>query len=332
MARTVKPSLPSAVPPVLRRLDPKEGKSAVQSLAKGLRVLEAFSDGAEMTLSEISAASGLDTGTAFRLLRTLVDVGYVLRNPDSRCYRLSLKVLDLGFNAIAHTDLRTLVRPHLQSLVDQVSEAASFGVLDGGDVLYIERVRAGFTRLGVDISVGTTIPAAASTIGFAALAFQAPDVLERTLSIPARHPHSVPPPSRTELAAILAGVRTRGFILQRSVVTGGLLILAAPVLGADGHALGAISVVAPMVRIKEEEFEKRTAPHVIVAAKDLGRALEVAGTVRVVPGRSDSEPAKVETLRRAGKAARPAAKLSVNPRPPRPPARRSQVRTGRQKP
>jgi IclR family pca regulon transcriptional regulator len=270
-------------PPPLRRLDPKEGKSAVQSLAKGLRVLEAFRDGAEIALKDVAAAALLDRGTAFRLLNTLVDAGYVVRDPDGPRYRLSLKVLDLGFNAIAHTDIRALVRPRLESLVDQVNEAASFGILDGGDVLYIERVRAGFTRLGVDIRVGTTIPASVSTIGFALLAFEPAEDLERALSTPPRHPHSIPTPSRARLAALLARVRKQGFLTQSFVDLGGLLVLAAPVLGPNGRAVGAISVTAPMVRVQEEEFERRTAPHVVAAAKELGRALEIAGTTPILP-------------------------------------------------
>lgn len=174
---------PNVVP--LRRPDPKARKNAVQSLAKGLRVLEAFSASAEeMTLSEIAAASALDAGTTFRLLSTLVDAGYVLRIPDSRRFRLSLKVLDLGFNAIAHQDLRALVRPLLQSLVDTVSEAASFAVLEGGDMLYIERVRAGVTRLGVDIRIGTTIHAPVTVIGRTILAFLPEGRLKRALATP----------------------------------------------------------------------------------------------------------------------------------------------------
>src|SRR5215831_17913783 len=148
-----------------------EAKSSVQSLAKGFRVLEAFSgDAEEMTLSEIADVARLDAGTTFRMVNTLVNLGYLARVPASRRFRLTLKVLDLGFHAIARKDLRALARPVLQSLVSEVSEAASFGVIEGADVLYIERVRAGFTRLGVDIRIGTTIPAAISAIGYAILA------------------------------------------------------------------------------------------------------------------------------------------------------------------
>ncbi len=261
------------------RGDSSETKSSVLSLAKGFRVLEAFSNDADgMTLSEVAEAARLDAGTTFRMLNTLVNLGYVARVPDSRRFRLTLKVLDLGFHAIAHKDQRALVRPVLQSLVDEISEAASFGVLEGGDVLYIERVRAGFTRLGVEIRIGTTIPAAISAIGCAILAFLPREALERALATPPRHPLNIKPPARPALNAILEGVRERGYILQESLISSGLHILAAPVLNADGHAIGAISVAAPTIRTSGDALEKRALSHVLAAAADISRALQASGS------------------------------------------------------
>ena len=150
-------------------------------------MLEAFSaERNEMTLSEVARAAGIDPGTAFRMLNTLVMLGYVARVPGSKRFRLTLKVVDLGFHAIGRSDLRELARPILRSLVDEISEAASLGVLDGGDVLYVERVRAGLTRLGVDIRIGTLIPAASGIIGHAILAFLPAADRERILETPPR--------------------------------------------------------------------------------------------------------------------------------------------------
>jgi IclR family pca regulon transcriptional regulator len=257
-----------------RRLEPKDGKSSVQSLAKGLRVLEAFSSGVEeLTLSELAAASGLDAGTTFRMLNTLVEAGYVVRVPDSRRFRLSLKVLDLGFHAIAHTELRALARPLLQSLVDQVNEAASFSVLEGGDVLYVERVRANLTRLGVDIRVGTSIPAPISLAGRAILAFLPRTQLERALATAPRHAMpGVPVPSRRTLAALLSAIREDGYVVGVSAITSDLRVLAVPVLGADGWAAGAVSVVAPAIHCSDEELKARALSPVRAVARQIASA------------------------------------------------------------
>jgi IclR family pca regulon transcriptional regulator len=274
-----------ATPRSPARTNPAEAKSSVQSLAKGFGVLEAFSDSVdEMTLSEIADVAGLDAGTTFRMVNTLMNLGYLARVSGSRRFRLTLKVLDLGFHAIARKDLRALVRPVLQSLVGEISEAASFGVLEGGDVLYIERIRAGFTRLGVDIRIGTTIPAALSAIGYAILAFLPKDSLDSVLSSQPRQANlAILPPSRAKLLPLLEKVRDRGYVLQDSMISGGLRILAAPVLNREGHAVGAISVAAPSIRVTEEDLKERALAPVRAATRDVARALEASGGTSLAP-------------------------------------------------
>jgi IclR family pca regulon transcriptional regulator len=266
---------------LLERFDaPKQLKSSVQSLAKGFRVLEAFSAAEEeMTLSEIADVAALDAGTTFRMLNTLLDLGYVTRVPESRRFRLTLKVLDLGFHAVARKDLRAVARPVLRSLVGELGEAASFGVLDGGDVIYIERVRAGLTRLGADIRIGTTIPAAVSIIGRAILAFLPKDELDRALAAqPRQGPLAAPAPSRIRLLPELAEIRQRGYLLQESIIAGGLRILAAPVLDLDGVPVGAISIAALMACSSDKDMRARAVDPVLAAARSIARALEASGS------------------------------------------------------
>ncbi|MPZ38647.1 MAG: helix-turn-helix domain-containing protein [Rhizobiales bacterium] len=257
----------------------KNQRNSVQSLAKGFRVLESFSRGAEeMTLTEIADASDLDPGTTFRMLNTLVALGYVARVPDSKRFALTLKVLDLGFHAIGRQDLRAMVRPTLRSLVDEVSEAASFGVLEGGDVLYIERVRAGFARLGVDIRIGTRIPASITVIGQAILAFLPEEKLRPVLETrPAQEGLIVPPVTRARLLPKLERIRADGFVLGESAISAGLCVLAMPVLDHDGIALGAISIAAPTVRTSADELRKRALDPLRIAARNAARALEASG-------------------------------------------------------
>lgn len=263
-------------------LDPEEdGRSVVNSLAKGLRVLEAFSaERPELTLSEVAAVAGLDPGTAFRMLNTLVMLGYVNRIPDTKRFRLTLKVTDLGFHAIARADLREIARPILRSLVGEVNEAASLGVLDGADILYVERVRAGITRIGVDIRIGTTIPAFWSTIGEAMLAFLPAEELSRVLSLkprPGVFPHK--PMNMDEIIRNLRSVRESGYSLRDSYFGSGLRVLAMPVLDADNYSLAAVSVAVPQIQMSVKEFRSRALGAVERATQDLARAVQASGTI-----------------------------------------------------
>ena len=256
-------------------------RSTVQSLAKGFHVLEAFTaDEPELTQSDVSAATGLDPGTTHRMLNTLVALGYVARSPDGKRFRLALKVLDLGFHAIGHQDLRATVRPYLRQLVGNLGEAASFGVLDGPDVLYIERVRAGAIRLGVDIRVGTTLPAHISAIGRGILAFLNDDEIARVAAAEASRTHPYQD-KRTvaEIMPLLHRIREKGYALAPSSLTEGLQILAVPVLDPDGHPVGAISIAAPAVRASIEAFEAMALEPVRDAARNIARALEAGGSI-----------------------------------------------------
>lgn len=265
---------------VKRKAPGKDLRNSVQSLAKGFRVLESFSHGAEeMTLSEVADASDLDPGTTFRMLNTLVALGYVAKVPDTKRFTLTLKVLDLGFHAIGRKDMRAMIRPTLRALVDEISEAASFGVLEGGDVLYIERVRAGFMRLGVDIRIGTRIPASISVIGQAMLAFLTPERLKAALdSQSSNEGLLVPAITRTRLIPKLERIRNDGYVMEDSHITGGLRVIAMPVLDPDGIAIGAISVAAPAVRVSLDDLRRRALEPLRAATRDTARALEAGGS------------------------------------------------------
>ena len=259
-------------------------RNMVNSLAKGFRVLEAFTaERPELTLTEVATLAKLDPGTAFRMLNTLVMLGYVSRVPEGRHFRLTLKVTELGFHAIGGADLREIARPILRSLVGEVSEAASLGVLDGADIVYIDRVRAGLTRIGVDIRIGTTIPAVCSAIGQAIVAYlPTPEVKRLRALTPRSRELPTLPMSDSEIKRDLADVREHGFALRDSYFGSGLRILAVPILDIDGYPVAALSVAAPAVRAPSGEFMRRALEPVRRAAKDIARAIEASGSISAI--------------------------------------------------
>jgi IclR family pca regulon transcriptional regulator len=256
-------------------------KNLVQSLAKGFRVLEAFTAAEpKLTLAQVARRAGLDNATAFRILNTLVTLDYVERVAGSRNFRLTLKCLDLGFNAIARAELRERVRPVLRSLVGEVNEAASVGVLDGADVVYVERVQAGLVRLGVDVRVGSRIPAYCSAIGLAILAFLPREEQDRVLALKPRV--KLTPRTVTDLKDIqarLAKVRRAGHIVVDQEITSGLRALAAPVVDPDGYPIAAVSVVAPVMRMPLERFLKVALEPVQAAARTISKAMQAGGAI-----------------------------------------------------
>lgn len=255
-------------------------KSTVQSLAKGFRVLEAFdAHEPEQNLARISERAGLDPGTAFRLVKTLVMLGYLRQVDGVKRYRLAPRVLDLGFHAIAGMDLHECARPILRSLVGQVNEAASISVLEGSDIVYIERVQAGFVRLGVNVRIGSRIPAYCTAAGHAILAHLSP--ARRTEVLRARERIKITPSTLTGIAQIeqrLKSVRQQGYALSDQETVPGLRVMAAPILDADGHPFGAISVAGPSVACTLQDFIAASAEPLRRAAGELSRILRISGS------------------------------------------------------
>jgi IclR family pca regulon transcriptional regulator len=259
--------------------DAKSEKNVVQSLAKGFQVIEAFtSDEPELVLADVARRTGLDKGTTFRLLNTLVLLGYVEKVDDTRRFRLTLKCLDIGFNAIARSDLRAQSRPILRGLVGELNEAASLGVLDGSDIVYVERIQAGLVRLGVDVRIGSRAPVYSTAIGHAILAYMPKSTQIEVLE-------AQPRPRRTEttitdlnaLLRRLKQVKSTGYAVSNQENVSGLCVLAAPVLDLDGAPLAAVSVAAPTMRLSASEFARVGVEPLLKAAAQLSRALQALG-------------------------------------------------------
>lgn len=258
---------------------PADPKNTVQSLAKGFKVLQAFTaQEPELTMAEVARKADMDNATAFRFLNTLVNLGYVDKVDNSRLFRLSLKVLELGFHAIARSDLRTRARPILRGLVGEVNEAASIGVLDGSSVMYAERLQAGLTQLGVDTRIGSRVPAYSTAVGQAILAWLPRETQVKVLS--GQPMLKLTATTITEMDALLVRldqVRALGYALSDQETVTGVYVLAAPVFDVDGMPVAALSVAAPVHRSTLDQFKENALEAVLEAARQLSISLQATG-------------------------------------------------------
>ena len=149
--------------------------STSRSLERGLAILSSFnSDRPLIGVSELSRDLDLSRSTAHRYVATLAQLGYLQQDRDSKRYRLGPKVLDLGFSAINSMDVREISAPHLQQLSDETGHTVNLAILDGIDVVYIERCRSarpGQREIDLNLHVGARLPAYCTAMGKAILAF-----------------------------------------------------------------------------------------------------------------------------------------------------------------
>lgn len=257
-------------------------KNLVQSVAKAFAVLKAFGlDRPELTVAEVAAQTGHDRGTAFRLIHTLVDLGYLRPVPEGRRFRLTLKCLELGYAALSAGDLPTHALPLLRELVPDVADAGSLGVLEKGEVIYLARVEVGLERHGVVRRPGTRIGAYATALGQAILAWLPREAQVTQLESVPRVKLS--DRTLTDLDALLTRldeVRARGYAVSDGENAYGLRTVAAPVLDAQGAPAAGVSLTIGGGRLALPDFIALTAPHVRVLAEELGTGLRLSfGTI-----------------------------------------------------
>ena len=152
----------------------------VQSFARGLDVIRAFDgDHPRMSLSEVAERTGLTRAAARRFLLTLVSLGYV--SEDGRSFQLTPRVLELGYRYLSGLSFPELAQPHLESLSRALGESTSASVLDDTDIVYVARVPVR-RIMTINVSIGTRIPAFATSMGRVLLAWAPDAVVEEIIA------------------------------------------------------------------------------------------------------------------------------------------------------
>lgn len=253
-------------------------KNVVQSVVKAFAVLRAFEPGQdELTISEVAARADLDRGTSFRLLHTLRDLGYIAAVPGSKRFRLTLKCLELGYTPLAHADLKVLSRPLLMELVADIADAASLGMLDGPDVVYVQRVQANVGRGNLDRRSGSRTGIYAAALGQAILAYDTPEhqraVLEKSKRVKLSERTIT---DLDQLLARLAEIREQGWALSDGENAYDLRTIAAPVFDGPQSAVAAVSVTVRAERYSLEDFIAIAVPRVQAVAGELTKAIRLS--------------------------------------------------------
>lgn len=213
----------------------------IQSLERGLEVICAFGPGAtEQTVGDLAAKTGLTRATIRRFLITLSELGYV--ESDGRLFRLTPKVLKLGYSFLSGLGFPDVALPHLERLVAEVDESSEASILDGDDIVYVLRVPS-TAMMTLAINVGARMPAHATAMGKVLLASLSDEALDAYLERAALTkilPRTITDPMR--LRSQLEQVRDAGYAFADRELEEGLVAIAAPVRGRDGRALGAINL------------------------------------------------------------------------------------------
>ncbi len=220
---------------------------------KGLSVIEAFDrDHDALAIADVARLTGLDRATARRCLLTLARLGYA--ESDGRRFRLTARVLRLGYAYLSAAALPRLIQPYLERLSEATGESCSASVLDGDEIVYV--ARASQRRvLSIGLSVGSRLPAFCASMGRVLLAALPPEDARRLFSrapLPKLTPATVTDVGR--LMAILDEVRAQDFAIIDQELEIGLRSIAVPLRNSQGRVVAALNVGLQAARMAPERM------------------------------------------------------------------------------
>jgi len=206
-------------------------------LARAATILDAF-DGTHpvLGLSELASRAGLPKSTVHRFAEQLLDLGWFERAPGG--YRVGMRLFEVGGLADRRNRIREKAAPHLHQLSAATGTAVHLGVLDQGQVVYLEKLPV--RGLELPTRDGGRMPAHCTALGKALLAFAGPDEIERVIGAGLTRRTAGTIVDADRLRDELGSVRRSGVAFDREEACAGVACVAAPIRGS-GRAVAAVS-------------------------------------------------------------------------------------------
>ena len=231
----------------------------IAAFEKGLSVIESFDaiDSA-MTPTDIANKTGLTRAGARRYLLTLAKLHYA--DFDGKFFRLTPRVLRLGYAYLAATPLPRLARPILEAITEKTRESASLTVLDGTEVVFIARSNP--PRIAsVAIGVGTRLPAYCTASGRVLM-------LQRSEAEISRYLQGVRPTAYTpktlvdlpKLQEAFRNARSIGYSINDEEFEVGLRSIAVPVINSRKEVVAALTVSVSSERMTQKQMAAEILP------------------------------------------------------------------------
>lgn len=238
-------------------------------------VLDAFDGPGRLTLAQIVRRTGLPRSSAHRLLDRLVALKWLRRHEHD--YELGIRLMELGSIAVHQDRLHSAAMPFLHELHRATGFVVHLAILDGGDVVYLEKI-GGALAESIPTRVGGRQPAHCTAVGKAILAYQDSPIHRSAATPPLTRKTRYSIATGTALDAELQKVRALNIAYEREESLAGFGCVAAPIGDID-DAVAAVSVCGPAEKMS---FDYQLAAPVRMTALSIWRSLE-SGSGRVAP-------------------------------------------------
>ncbi len=261
----------------------------IQSLARGLMVLQAFSDEEPaLTLTAIVRKTGLNHAAAQRYTDTLVSLGFLKRNRH-REFLLGPKVLSLGFAFLGGNHIRKLAEVYISECSERLNKTMNLAVLEGGEVFFIYR-REAQRFLSFDLHAGSKLPAHCTATGKVLLA-ALPDArlaeVIRSIEFEPITRHTIVDADR--LWDDLMLTRSRGYSVCDRELYLDLYSLGVPLLSAEGRVVASVNLSLSAER-SDRQRRRRMLEELVSLGRTLSAALGYERDYPVIPVPAEDLP------------------------------------------
>jgi DNA-binding IclR family transcriptional regulator len=265
--------------------EPEEEGRTTNATQKVCTILRALSARSPQRLAEISAWTGLNKVTVLRILETLIEEGFVKREPDGRGFARGAEFLVLAASAGRSYDIRGLARPSLVRLADLSEDTALLSVRSGNESVCVDRQVGSFPIRANYLDIGSRRPLGVGAGSLAILAWLPEREVEAVLGVVG--PHLAPYPRITVevIRELIAESRARGCVVLLDRVVDRMAAIGVPILSQTGAVIGALSIAALTERIAERSDTLCAAllREADLIRREMGRGVAALGSEETAP-------------------------------------------------
>lgn len=249
-------------------------RDQIKSISKAIQLCDSILQHEEpVGLKELTESSGLNKTTTHRILRTMLTLDLITQDLNTKKYKLGPKLITLGLSALKNTDLHKEALPLMKKLRDETGETVNLSILDGDEIMTIERLRSAFLY-SLNLSIGSRLPLHCTSQGKVILAFlniKRCEEIINSLKLRLKTPKTIV--DKSQFRRELADIRRTGYAINREEFEIGISAAAGPILDHTGEAVAAMNVSYAIVRHPDPEYPVQLSEKVVEACRQLSFSL-----------------------------------------------------------
>lgn len=254
-----------------------KNKQLINSLSRGLIILEKILDEGPVGITEMGKYLGINKSSAYRLLSTLESRGYVEQDPVTSRYKLGMIFLRFSEKILDNLTIRDVAKPFLKEIVNRTKETAHLSVLFQSQAVFIDQEKSP-EIVSVSTKIGMSEPLHCSALGKALVSFLPAIEQERilnTLGLEAYTPKTI-----TSLDALrheLRKISEKGYAIDDEEINTGVRCIASPIFNHRGEVVASVGISGPISRVRIDNLNE----YVNVVIEIAGRISQKLGYKKI---------------------------------------------------